>query len=238
VFRTRPFAVGAVAVAAVIVVGCGAVGSPSPEAPSPSAASPAPAGSAAVGRPPGRDHVLVNGGNGRVQISVTLPATGWFGKQGSGFVEGDHGDPPDGAGLIAFNDGEYLVYADPCHWSSSNPSAPATTVDDVMAALANQASRDASAPQDIVVDGHSGKKMVLHVPRHADLGACDQGTFVTFGVPGDDMARSAQGPGQTEEVWAVDVNGRVVLLVAMYFDQAPSAVMDQLRAIVSSTSFG
>jgi hypothetical protein len=193
--------------------------------------------SAEVASRPGQTYLLVDGSNGRVPISVALPATGWIGEEGSGFVLGDHGDPPDGAGLIAFNDGEYFVYADPCHLSSTRPAASVTTVDDVVAALASQASRDASAPDDVVVAAHPGKRLALHVPADVDFGTCDRGAFATFGVAGEDLARYAQGPGQTEEVTVLDVNGRVVLLVAMYFDQTPRAVMDQLRRIVASTSF-
>ena len=69
-----------------------------------------------------------------------------------------------------------------------------------MAALANQASREASAPEDITLDGHAGKKMILEMADDVgDFGACDEDEFVMFGVGGEDQARYSQGPGQIEE---------------------------------------
>ena len=72
-------------------------------------------------------------------------------------VRDNGGDPPDGAAIIGLYDGEYYVYGDPCQWSTTMPDSPATTVDEVVAALRAQASRDASAPEDITVDGYAGK---------------------------------------------------------------------------------
>jgi hypothetical protein len=230
------FAAGILAPA--LVAGCAIASPATTGAPSPTTSRPTVKPSMLSTAPAERSQRMLTGGGDRVPITVTIPASDWSGQEGAGILLAhDNGDPPDGAGMIAFNDGEYLVYADPCKWSSTRPATAAATVDEVVTALASQASRDASAPEDITVSGHAGRKLVLHVPGDADFSACDEGAFATFGVAGDDEARIAQGPGQIEEVWVVDVDGRVALLVPMYFPQTTQAVLDQLQRIVASVSF-
>jgi hypothetical protein len=63
-----------------------------------------------------------------------------------------------------------------------------------VAALSAQASRDASAPVDISLDGYAGKSITLHVPDDADFAACDDGLFGSWGTRGEDPSRYAQGP--------------------------------------------
>ncbi len=79
--------------------------------------------------------------------------------------------------MIVFDEGDLYVYGDPCQWSSTTPDPPATTVDELVAALSAQASRDASEPVDITVDGYAGKSITLHVPDDAVFSDCDEGYF-------------------------------------------------------------
>jgi hypothetical protein len=188
----------------------------------------------------GRSHVLSDSSDGAVGITVTLPGSGWSGEPGGSALEtGPNGfDPPDGAGIIAFTvDNGFYVYGDPCEWQSTRPKKPATTVDDLAAALANQPSRNASAPEDITVDGYAGKRITLHVPDDAVFSDCDEGIFATFGVAGDDLALYVQGPGEIDEIWIVDVNGRLVVLDGGYYAGTPQNSVDELHAIVSSATF-
>ena len=95
------------------------------------------------------------------------------------------------------------MFADPCAWSSTKPDTPATTVDELVAALANQASREASAPEDITLDGYAGKKIILQMADDAaDFSACDEDAFVMFGVAGEDQAQVQ--PGSRPDRGAVD----------------------------------
>src|SRR5512141_3046556 len=66
-----------------------------------------------------------------LRITVTIPDSAWSGERGSGILVADDFD---GAGIIAFDESEYFVYRDPCHWSSTRPNTPATTVDEVVTA--------------------------------------------------------------------------------------------------------
>ena len=188
----------------------------------------------------GRTHVLSDSSDGGVGITVTLPGSGWSGEPGGWTLEtGPNGfDPPDGAGIIAFTvDEEFYVYGDPCNWSSTRPDTPATTVDELVAALANQRSRNPSAPEEITVGGYLGKKITLNVPDDALLSDCDEGTFATFGVAGDDPALFVQGPGEIDEVWIVDVDGRIAVMDGGYYADTPQHAVDELHAILSSATF-
>jgi hypothetical protein len=111
--------------------------------------------------------------------------------------------------------------------------------------LANQASRDPSAPKEITVDGYAGKRITLDVPDdvryeggdEARFTDCDEGYFATFGVAGEDLALFAQGPGEIDEIWVVDVNGRIVLLEGGYYPQTSPDVVDELHEILRSATF-
>jgi hypothetical protein len=208
----------------------------------PSAVSPAPSTAKPTASARSRTHVLSDSSDprGAVGITVTMPVYGWSGEPGGWALEtGPSGfDPPDGAGIIAFTvDKEFYVYGDPCEWRITRPKKPATTVDDLAAALANQPSRNASAPEDITVDGYAGKNVTLHVPDDAVFSDCDEGNFATFGVAGEDPALYVQGPGEIDEIWIVDVNGRLVVLDGGYYAGTPQNSLDELHAIVSSATF-
>jgi hypothetical protein len=247
-----PIAVGAAAVVVAIVAGGRLLGAPAGQvggAPSiePSAAAqtalPSPAGSAAAapssapeGLLPEGSHVLWD--EDGVRMTVTLPAGGWYGSPAGGILaKDDNVDAPGGAGMIVFagNPG-YLVYGDPCRWSTTTPETAAATVDELVAALGAQASRDASTPVDIAVDGRAGKSITLHVPADAAFAQCDEGKFASWGVK-ETTLRHQQDPGQIDKLWIVDVDGRPVIIDIGYYDGTPQAVVDELEAIVASLTF-
>ena len=189
--------------------------------------------------------VLWDGADGVPLITVTIPAAGWDGGLGGGIlVKNGYGGPPDGAGLIGPFHRELLVPEDPCQWQSTMPDTPARTVDEVMTALQNQRSRTASEPVDITVDGYSGKSITLYVAgdlAYSDgFPACDREMFCTLGMgdPADPCSRYAQGPGQIEEVWVLDLNGTVMAFAGMYFPETPAEHVDEVRAILGSMTFG
>lgn len=221
--------------------GSGFDNSTSSEEPVPTApASPSPE----AGLPEG-PHVLTDGelieGQVGPPITVTIPGPGWYGEPGEGMLlKNDNASAPDGAGLIGPFIGDLFVYGDPCRWSTTRPDTPATTVDELVVALAAQASRDASEPVDITVDGYAGKSITLHVPDDAVFSECDRGTFGSWGVPGTDPApfRYHQSPGQIDVVWILDVDGAVTVIDWGYYEATPQAVVDELKAIVESITFG
>jgi hypothetical protein len=123
--------------------------------------------------------------------------------------------------------------------------APATTVDEIVAA-SRAASRDASEPVDITVEGHAGKSITLHVPDDVVFANgvvpgftnCDQNKFCTFGTATDCFMWNAQGPGAIDELWIVDVDGQILLMDGAYYAQTPAEHVDELQAILGSITFG
>ena len=215
------------------------------------AASTEPSASADGSLPVGSSHVLWDRTQGGatpelgIKIVVTIPAAGWFGDAGEGVLKkNDNADAPDGAGLTVFartNNllvglGDVYVYGDPCHWASTKPDTPVTTVDEAIAALSGQPSRDASTQLDVTYDGYAGKRITLHAPDNANFSDCDEGEFRTL-VEGDDSARSHEDPGQFDLFTVLDVNGELVIFDVAYYEGAegtPESVLDEMAAIVMS----
>ena len=175
-------------------------------------------------------------------ITVDIPAEGWtkhpeFGALNKGT---DVGNLPESAVLGGSLVEPVFVYGDPCDWQSTMPDSPATTVDQVVAALAAQASRDASEPVDVTIGGYTGKRITLHVPEDADFEACDDAEFVSFGYGNtrEQVWRWHQGPGQIDDLWFVDVDGTIVVIDAMYRADTPFANIEEMREIAESATFG
>lgn len=217
--------------------GVGGLAAPSP--------SPTPSPTATVGPPtpsptpadlPEGSHLLFD--ESGLSMTVTIPAPGWYGEQADGtLIKKDNDDPLHEAGMITFT-GDLYVYGDPCRWSTTKPHTPATTVDEFVTAMVAQASRDASAPVDITVDGYAGKSITLHVPLDAVFSQCDQSTFGSWTVPGgQDPYRYNQAPGQIDKLSILDVDGELVVIDIAYYARTPQAVVGELEAIVSSGTF-
>jgi hypothetical protein len=251
---------GTAAVVLAVVVGSRLVGPPGssgvggPPSAAPSA-TPTSAPSAAASPSPSPDGFVPIGtfrwirpdAGQKTAVTVTIPATGWsFAPDFKGLLKGDPSDPPEAAMLgTPYPAGtRFWVYGDPCHWKSSIPKVPATTVNEIVAALAAQATRDASAPSDVTVGGHAGKKITLHVPddapdRSQAFKDCDNGEFGMYGtgVDGTALDRYQQGPGQVDELWILDVDGQIEIIDAMYRPDTPAALIDEMRSIAGSATF-
>lgn len=182
---------------------------------------------------------------GAPSVTMTIPASGWAYLDFQALIKGEEvdnlpevsvipGSLPPGTG--------YYVYGDPCQWASTKPETPATTVDEVIAALGAQASRDASEPVDVTVGGYAGKMITLHVPEDADFGECDGRKFASYegpDVPGmpDGPWQWHQGPGQIDDFWFIDVEGSLVEIRALYRSDTPTELVAEMRTLVESSTF-
>jgi len=172
-----------------------------------------------------------------VRTTVTIPAPDWHGLHTYTSVEKNGmAGPPQGARLVVFG-GDMVVYGDPCAWESTRPGDPAASLDELVAALSAQASRDATEPVDVTVGGYPGKMLTLHVPEDAVFTDCDGGEFRTLIEVGTDGVHFHQGPGQIDEVWVVDVEGTLVFFDAGYFADTPAEDVEEMRAMVESATF-
>ena len=188
-----------------------------------------------------------------VRVTVTVTSPGWRPQEPDYIGKNDDGlDPPDSVGgaLIAWAwpaGTGFNVFGDPCQWSTTIPETPATTPDEIAAAFAAQASSDATAPVDVTVGGFAGKSIIVRVPMSYDLpnatreekfADCDNDVFAFYGIEGETMeARNAQGAGQIDELWILDVDGSIVILDAAYSPTTPADLVDEMRAMAASATF-
>jgi hypothetical protein len=244
-----PIGVGAAALVVVAVVGAQLLGVPAPGgagAPPPATPSPSPVSSVAAPLPSeGSVFVLstetsplTNG----VPSTVTIAAPGWEGEPGSGILI--NGVDPDGAGLIGPWHEPLYIYGDPCRWSTTRPEAPATTVESVVTALTAQASREATTPVDVTLDGYTGRMLTLHVPDNLEssqgssFSDCDEGKFGSWSTSAErDPGRYHQFPGQIDEVWVVDIDGQAAVFDGSYAAGTPAETVAEMRAIIESIDF-
>ena len=257
---------GAAAVVVLLFVGIQLFGSadgglnvgndPTPTAtpePSPSAESSPSSDPADGGLPLGSPFVWSDGTGGAVPITVTIPAPGWGGETGwFALSTNEDSGPPDEIHVLAFNDSAtWSVPRDACHMESTMPDTPSATVAELVAALSAQAPGDASAPVDIMLDGHAGKSITLQVPgdlayTDGEFTDCDFGMYCLFVHPAleevgpltDACARPVQGPGQIEELYIVDVDGSIVVIDAVSWNETPAELVEEQRVIVDSITFG
>jgi hypothetical protein len=254
---------GAAAVVAVLIVGIqlfgspGGVGGPGDEPNfSPEASVSRPSVEPSVAEPTSSaDGVLPEGPilvydpptEGAPSITMTIQASGWTYVADIGALEKGESvaNVPEAVVLpesLAPGTGLY-VYGDPCRWASTMPDSPATTVDEIVAALASQASRNASEPLDVTVGGYAGKMITLHVPDDAVFSECEAGAqgpeFGSYQLEAvqERPSRYHQGPGQIDDFWIVDVEGSIVIIDAMYRPDTPPETIDEMRALAESATF-
>ena len=137
----------------------------------------------------------------------------------------------EGQGMSAWTVGN--VYAEPCRWVGTLLDPPIdSSVDGLVAGLASQKSRHASAPTDVTLDGFTGKFMELTVPARIDLADCHDGEFRTWVDPMGG-ARNLE-PGQRDLLWIVDVDGsRLVIDVALGPETTPQDRADRIQMVES-----
>jgi hypothetical protein len=128
------------------------------------------------------------------------------------------------------------VYSDPCQWEGTLEEV-GPTVEDLAAALQDQAMRDATV-SDVALDGFTGELVAMSVPDDMDFDPsapnsdgfndCDRGEFRTWN------GRWQQAPGQRDDVYILDVNGTRVALDVAYYPDLPQADLDEIESIVQS----
>ena len=188
--------------------------------------SPSPSPSEEAGLPVGSSFTLSD----EVPLSVTVPAPGWvfedgwFTKGEAFVITGWAGDDP-------------IIPADPCNWASTMPDGAATTLDEVVDALGRQATRDASEPMDVTVDGFRAKSITLQAPDEPFTG-CDEGKFCTLSF-GDGAACHMwyQDSGMIDELWIVDRDGEFIFTAGAYYSDTPADTVEEIRAILASMTF-
>lgn len=159
-------------------------------------------------------------------------APGWTVIADWALLKDGSAEPPDGMGISGMLVSG--VYKDPCRWDTGLVRLPAhPTVDETVAVIVGQPSRDPTQPVDATLGGFSGKHLSISVPDDAVFSTCTQGQFRSYeGVDGG--VRYHQGPGQIDELWVLDVDGTTVTVGSSFFPGAPPAAFAERTAIVDS----
>jgi hypothetical protein len=121
------------------------------------------------------------------------------------------------------------VYADPCRWETTllDPP-PASSVDALVAALADQKGLRVSTPTDITVDGFAGTSMERTVHTGTNLADCDGGHFRPW--LGTDGGERYLDPGEHVRLWIIDVDG-VPLVIDASLGAAGTSAQDRAAHI-------
>ena len=174
---------------------------------------------------PGRH--FVSAGERAVWFDVPRGWLGWW----LGIVDPvAKGLPPDGTGFGIWEVEQ--IYADPCRWDQGT-IATGSSVDDLVAALAQQPMRSATTPRDAEIDGFSGKVLQIHVPSDLEFDRCSDGNYGS-GEFRSWPGRFHQGPGQIDRIWVLDVDGERVVVDAFWFPQTTAAQRAELFEIIES----
>ena len=140
--------------------------------------------------------------------------------------------------MIIFVGREYTVYGDACHWKSTLPDSPVTTVDEFVASLSSQGSVTASKPVDITLDGYAGKSITLRVPDDVDFAECDPGSGASWSCGDAPCGYHTGSPTEIDTVYILDVDGQVMAWLTNYHTGTSPEDVAEFEAIVQSASFG
>jgi hypothetical protein len=122
------------------------------------------------------------------------------------------------------------VAADPCR-SSADPVGP--EVADLMTALAAQRTVRPEPPRPVAIDGYDGSLIQVRVPVEVDVRECQLGgALVPFMIPGGSHATVF--PGWSYRVWAIDVDGERLVIMAAHGPQVTAAERAELTRMVQT----
>ena len=136
------------------------------------------------------------------------------------------------------------VYSDACH-SEGALKEVGPTVDDLVAALMDQAHSDATTPVEVEVGGYPAKYISMSVPADVHTSMCRYpGTVLQiwanpeetdfFAIPVNPVHPHAY---PVSGVYIVDVNGQRVVLLAGHDPESTAADIAELEAIIASIHF-
>jgi hypothetical protein len=176
---------------------------------------------------------LTVGAEGLPKISMTVP-DGWSNIEGWGVETGSKSENR-WMGITFWDVAE--VYAHPCQGSKTIDPGP--TVADLAEGLAKQPLRHATEPVNVAIDGIKGLQLQWSVPAGFDFSTCPDGHFNSWTSASGSWngGRYQQGPGQVDRLWILDINGKRLVVDAMYMPSANAADRQELWQVVESIGF-
>ena len=128
------------------------------------------------------------------------------------------------------------IFTDVCQWSTTSIVDVGTTADQLVTALADQHGRTASAVTDTTVAGFPAKRIELTVSPTLDTATCTSGILRYWPDPGPDFAGGmcCTPAGATDVIYAADIAGKRLLVVARHYPGSTSQNLAELQSIVDS----
>lgn len=207
-----------------IVSGGGTSGPGAAPSPTPSP-TPAPSPLTEGAIEPGRYFTDVGG----YRFTFTVPESGWTFI--ADFVAVTQGEDSEVAVFWPSWTAEEMssLYRRACE-SSGTEFATGSSVDDLANALASLEDFESTAPTDVTVSGYDGKRVALTVPMDVDVNspACYRDNY---NLSED---RWYQAPGQTDDMWILDLDGDRQTVVVSNTPGTPTKVNAQLEAMMES----
>jgi hypothetical protein len=174
--------------------------------------------------PAGGEHRFTVG-DPEIELVVTLPP-GWQADASAATLPAS-----DGTELTISAWVVTAVYADPCQWQGTDQEVGPTAAE-LVAALSSQPTRQARDAT-VQVAGLVAHRVFMSVPETVDFATCDDGEFRSWIGSSAGEVRVQQGPGETDEVYVLEVAGTAVLLDASYFD-ASTEELAEIHHIIQS----
>jgi hypothetical protein len=197
-------------------------------------------------------------------VTPTLPPQALFGASGEQLAPGTYyvdvfdgaptprvlvnlgsGWQSDGGWSIGKGEGQLVtfsrpdrVFLDACHPGNGYHAGPLTTLDGLVTALSEQGGWvDVTTPSDISIDGYAGKAFQRKTP--ADFSACTTGGFYPDfpsweNGSGVSLGWSFYGPGDSESVLVLDLDGTIVIVETRANAGQPAEAHAELAALLDS----
>jgi hypothetical protein len=130
------------------------------------------------------------------------------------------------------------IYTDGCR-SQDTLLEVGPSVDDLATALADLGSRLPEGPIATTIGGLDATLVRLTLPADVDLSSCrDPEGYRNWPDPGPNLGGGHWSPpGQTDDVYIMDLDGERLILVASYPADTPADALTELQAVVDSIEF-
>jgi hypothetical protein len=169
------------------------------------------------------------------RLTFTVPA-GWSIPDFDAVVAKDGGTPTEvslGAWVVSH------IFTDACQWDEASVVDVGMTAAELDSALATQKSRTASAVTDTTVGGFPAKRIELTVSPTLDTATCTRGNLRYWPGAGRPMPDFSGGmccnpTGNIDAIYAVDVAGKRLVIVARHYPSSTSQNVAELQSIVDS----
>jgi hypothetical protein len=176
--------------------------------------------------------------DGPRRVVLTVPTTGWLSNDWIIFKNLPGSSDSHVIALSTWTVGN--LKADPCRWKAGTLDPPVgPTVEDLSAALVEQAGPIEATSNDATLGGYRGKKVDFSIPSDFDDTSCDEGVYSRWEAasePGD-WGGWIYGGGQREAVYILDVDGQRLVIDTMSLPGASATDLAEFDQIIASIRF-